>query len=168
MTFTKTAATKWKRSRSRETIISAARSCNRTSAWRKDIFFSHGKYSEELVRTSVKNLRDTYRAAGYSQAAVVPKVTRKNGNVDITFQVTEGPLDVVQDLRIEGNNTLPEAEFAPHGLNLGPGKPYSQDLVTKDRNQIMARYLTLGYLNAGFHSTAKPRAGRSPSSECGV
>ncbi len=120
---------------------------------------SHGKYSETLVRSSAKNLRDTYRAAGYSEAEVVPNVARKNGNVDITFQVTEGPLDVVQDLKIEGNNTLPEAQFAPHGLNLGPGKPYSQDLVTKDRNQIMARYLTLGYLNAGFRSTAKPAPG---------
>ena len=111
------------------------------------------------MRSSVKNLRDTYRAAGYSEAEVVPNVARKNGNVDITFQVTEGPLDVVQDLKIEGNNTLPEAQFAPHGLNLGPGKPYSQDLVTKDRNQIMARYLTLGYLNAGFRATAKPAPG---------
>ena len=120
---------------------------------------SHGKYSETLVRSSAKNLRDTYRAAGYSEAEVVPNVTRKNGNVDITFQVTEGPLDVVQDLKIEGNNTLPEAQFAPHGLNLGPGKPYSQDLVIKDRNQIMARYLTLGYLNAAFHATAKPAPG---------
>jgi outer membrane protein assembly factor BamA len=120
---------------------------------------SHGKYSEALVRSSVKNLRDTYRAAGYSQAAVVPNVTRKNGNVEIAFQVSEGPLDVVQNLRIEGNSTLPEAQLAPHGLNLGPGKPYSQDLVTKDRNQIMARYLTLGYLNAAFHSKAAPVPG---------
>ncbi len=125
----------------------------------KGHLFSHGKYSEALVRNSVKNLRGTYQAAGYSQAQVVPSVIRKNGNVEVTFQVTEGPLDVVQDLRIEGNNTLPEAQLAPHGLNLGPGKPYSQDLVTKDRNQIMARYLTLGYLNAAFHSTAKPAPG---------
>jgi len=125
----------------------------------KGHLLSHGKYSEALVRSSVKKLRDTYRAAGYSQAEVVPTVIRKDGNVDITFRVTEGPLDMVQDLRIEGNNTLPETELAPHGLNLGPGKPYSQDLVNKDRDQMMARYLTLGYLNAGFHSTAKPAPG---------
>ncbi len=83
-------------------------------------------------------------------------VDRKSGNIDVTFQVTEGPLNVVQDLRIEGNNTLSEAQFAPHGLNLGPGKPYSQELIIKDRNAILARYLTLGYLNAGFRATAKP------------
>ena len=119
-------------------------------------FFNHGKYSDDLVRDSAHNLRDTYRAAGYSQAAVTPHVVRRDGNVDVTFQVVEGPLDVVDSLSIEGNKTLPESDFAPKGLNLGPGKPYSQELVTKDRNQIMARYLTLGYLNAGFRSKAKP------------
>ena len=116
--------------------------------------FSHGAYSENLVRTSVKNLRDAYRAAGYSQAEVVPHVARNNGNIDITFQVTEGPLNVVRQLSIQGNNTLPDAQLAPHGLNLGPGKAYSQELVTKDRNEVIARYLTLGYLNASFRSVA--------------
>jgi len=121
-----------------------------------------GKYSEALVRSSVKNLRDTYRAAGFSEAEIVPNVIRKNGNVEITFQVTEGPLDVVRELRVEGNNALPEAQLAPPpGLNLGPGRPYSQELVTKDRNQIMARYLTLGFLNASFRSTAKAVPGEA-------
>ena len=119
-------------------------------------FFNHGQYSETLVRSSVKNLKDIYRAAGYSSVEVTPKLVRNSGNIDITFEVNEGPLDVVRELRVEGNNTLPEAQFAAHGLNLGPGKPYSQTLVAKDRSLIMARYLTLGYLNAGFRATAKP------------
>ncbi len=122
-------------------------------------WFSHGKYSEELVRSSASNLRDTYRAAGYSQANVVPDVVRKNGNVDITFQVTEGPLNVVHKLTVEGDNTLPQSQFAPHGLNLGAGKPYSEPLVLKDRSLILANYLTQGYLNAAFHATAAPVAG---------
>jgi outer membrane protein insertion porin family len=119
----------------------------------------HGKYSEALLRASVKNLTDTYRAAGYSQVSVVPNVVRSDGNVNITFEVTEGPRNVVHALSIVGNDTLPETEFAPHGLNLGPGKPYSQDLVLKDRSLIVARYLTLGYLNASFHATSKPVPG---------
>ena len=122
-------------------------------------FFSHGKYSEKLVRTSVKNLTDTYKAAGYSEATVVPNVVRNAGNIQITFQVTEGPLTTVRNLTIDGNNTLAESQFAPHGLNLGPGKPYSQDLVLKDRSLIVANYLTQGYLNAAFHATSKPVPG---------
>ncbi len=125
------------------------------------LWFSHGTYSQQLVRASAKNLTDTYKAAGYSEAQVVPTVTRKNGNVEVLFQVTEGPLNVVQNLTIEGNDTLAERQFAPHGLNLGPGKPYSQTLVAKDRSLIVAQYLTLGYLNAGFKATAKPVAGHA-------
>ena len=121
--------------------------------------FSHGKYSEKLVRTSVKNLTDTYKAAGYSEASVVPNVVRNAGNIEITFQVSEGPLTTVRNLTIEGDNTLAESQFAPHGLNLGPGKPYSQDLVLKDRSLIVANYLTQGYLNAAFHATSKPVPG---------
>ena len=122
-------------------------------------FFNHGKYSEKLVRASVRNLSDTYKAAGYSEVSVVPNVARKGGNVEVTFQVTEGPLTVVHDLTIEGNGTVAETEFAPHGLNLGPGKPYSQELVLKDRSLIVARYLTLGYLNASFHARSKAVSG---------
>ena len=122
-------------------------------------FFSHGKYSEKLVRTSVKNLTQTYKAAGYSEASVVPNVVRNGGNVEITFQVTEGPLTVVRNLTIQGNSTLSETQFAPHGLNLGPGKPYSQELVLKDRSLIVARYLTEGYLNAGFRASSKAVSG---------
>jgi outer membrane protein assembly factor BamA len=119
-------------------------------------FYSHGKYSQALVRSSATNLKNLYRSAGYSQAEVVPEVNRRNGNVEVTFQVTEGPLDVVDALHIEGNTTMPESEVAAHGLKLGAGKPYSQTLVTQDRNQILATYLTQGYLNASFRSTARP------------
>ncbi len=66
---------------------------------------SHGTYSEKLVRASAKNLTDTYRAAGYSQAQVTPAVKREGGNIDITFQVNEGPLNVVRNLTIQGNDT---------------------------------------------------------------
>jgi outer membrane protein assembly factor BamA len=119
-------------------------------------FFSRGKYSDTLLRASVKNLENLYRSAGYANATVVPHVQRKAGNIAVTFDVTEGPLDEVQDLRIEGNKTLPQSELAPNGLKLGSGKPYSQVLVNDDRNQIVARYLSLGYLNPSFHATATP------------
>ena len=62
---------------------------------------------------------------------------------------------MVSSLHIVGAKTLTEAQFAPKGLQLGPGKPYSQRLVQTDRNNILARYLELGYLTATFRETAK-------------
>jgi outer membrane protein assembly factor BamA len=110
-----------------------------------------------LVRTSVKNLENVYKDFGYSSVKVTPIVkTKPNGNIEVTFEVNEGPQDVVQSLDIKGNDTLPERQFAPHGLKLAPGAGYSAKLVDMDRNQILAKYLELGYLNATFHATVEP------------
>ncbi|HEX3155054.1 MAG TPA: POTRA domain-containing protein, partial [Candidatus Angelobacter sp.] len=114
--------------------------------------FSHGKYSEQLVRKSVKNIEGLYHGAGYSQVQVTPKVVNKDNELQIAFQVVEGVRDVVDSLQIEGNKALTEQELAPKGMNLEPGKPYSTLLLTKDRDQIMATYLDKGFLNVTFKS----------------
>jgi outer membrane protein insertion porin family len=115
--------------------------------------FSHGKYSEQLVRKSVKNIEGLYRGAGYSQVKVTPKVVNKEDNeLQLAFQVEEGVRDVVQSLQVDGNKSLTEQELAPKGMNLEPGKPYSTQLLTKDRDQIMATYLDKGYLNVTFRA----------------
>ncbi|HET9742317.1 MAG TPA: POTRA domain-containing protein [Terriglobales bacterium] len=125
-------------------------------AVKKEHIFSHGKFSDKLLHTSVKNLEAVYQADGYSDVKVVPQVTTNKGDVFVTFRVTEGERDIVEALKVEGNNTQPISQLAPKGLNLGPGKPYSQKLVDEDRNHIMARYLNLGYLIATFRESAKP------------
>ena len=114
--------------------------------------FSHGKYSEQLVRKSVKNIEGLYRGAGYSQVKVTPKVGNKDNELQLAFQVEEGVRDVVESLQVEGNKALTQQELAPKGMNLEPGKPYSTLLLTKDRDQIMATYLDKGFLNATFKS----------------
>jgi outer membrane protein assembly factor BamA len=122
-------------------------------------FLSHGKYSEQLVHKSATNLETVYKNAGYSQVKVIPQVkTEQSGDILVQFAVTEGPLDVVQSFQIEGNASVPEAQLVPKGMNIAPGKPYSQIRVQEDRNLILAKYLNLGYLNASFDSLAKPSA----------
>jgi outer membrane protein assembly factor BamA len=118
-------------------------------------FIGHGNFSEKLLRTSVKNLTNVYKAEGFSSVKVTPQVKNENGNIAVVFRVDEGPQDIVQSFRIEGNQTLPQSKFAPHGLRLQPGKGYSQKAADDDRNQIMANYLRRGYLNATFHEVAK-------------
>jgi len=120
-------------------------------------FLNHGKYSEQLVRKSIDNLQTVYKNAGYANAKIVPQVSReKNGDVSLRFMVDEGPLDVAENFQVEGNKTVPIVKLAPQGLKVEPGQPYSQYLVQQDKNQILATYLNLGYLNASFTSLAKP------------
>jgi len=117
--------------------------------------FSHGKYSEQLVRKGVKNIQGLYHGAGYSQVKVVPRVERNGGDLKLSFQVDEGVRDLVESLEIQGNHTLGREKLAPKGLNLEPGKPYSTQLLDKDRDQIVATYLDSGYLTMTFKATVQ-------------
>ena len=117
-------------------------------------FFSPGKFSDKLVRDSVKNLQAVSQSQGFSSAKVTPTVERRNDDVQVSFAVKEGPRDTVHSLRIEGADSFPESRFAPGGLKLGIGKPYSQALVEADRANIVANYLKAGYLTSSFRQTA--------------
>ncbi len=121
--------------------------------------FSHGKYSEQLLRKSVSNLKAVYLNAGYSEVKVTPRVTRDHGNIVVAYIVDEGPRDFVQELQIVGNNTVPVNQLAPKGLMLGPNRPYSPQLEQQDRNAITAQYLLNGYLTASVTSKTQPIKG---------
>jgi outer membrane protein insertion porin family len=120
----------------------------------KKHLFSPGAFSEKLVRSSVKRLESVYQSQGFSSAKVVSKVQNNGGDINVAFQVTEGPQDEVSSLTIEGADTFPQDKFAPHGLKLGVNKPYSQALVESDRANIIAEYLKAGYLTSSFRQTA--------------
>jgi len=81
-------------------------------------------------------------------------VSNRGGDINVQFRVTEGPRDVVNALTIEGNDTMPVAQFAPDGLKVVAGQPYSQAHVEADRADIVAHYLQAGYLNSSFRETA--------------
>jgi outer membrane protein insertion porin family len=122
----------------------------------KKHFLSSGKFSDDLVRASVKNLKAVYGSEGFSDVEVTPSVVNHGGNIQVSLRVTEDPRDVVNSLTLEGADTFPQAQFAPDGLKLAIGQPYSQAHVKADRASIVAHYLQAGYLNSSFRETAKP------------
>jgi outer membrane protein assembly factor BamA len=124
-------------------------------------FFSRGKFSEDLLNTSVKNLQAFYRNAGFEDVQVIPHVIDHERAVDVNFDITEGPQTIVDSFRIEGNNAEPLATVAPEGLRLATGKPYSPYRLGQDRNQIVALYLNDGYPNVAFRSTVNRLPGDS-------
>lgn len=126
---------------------------------KKAHFFSRGRFSQQLLDSSVNNLEAYYRDRGFLDAKVLPKTADHEPNVDVTFQVEEGAQTTVESVKIEGNKTQPITRLAPHGLMLHPGAPFSQSAIRKDRNRVVASYLDLGYPNVNFRSTAAPVAG---------
>ncbi len=124
--------------------------------------FSRGKFSEQLVNSSVANLRAVFRSEGYSDAQVKPQIVRKAGNIRVTFDVVEGPLDIVNSLTIEGDQTFPKSKFAPKGLKLAAGEPYARARIEADRDNIIAHYFQAGYLTASFRETATEASKSQP------
>ena len=66
-------------------------------------FFSHGKFSNQLVRQSVDNLENACQAEGFSSVKVVPDITKNGENIVARFRIEEGPRDVVASLHFNGN-----------------------------------------------------------------
>jgi outer membrane protein insertion porin family len=131
-------------------------------AVQKKHVLSSGKFSDQLVQSSVKNLKAVYQSEGFSEAKVTPSVQRSKGNISVRFTVVEGPRDTVNSLSIEGAQTFPQSQFAPKGLELAVGQPYSQSRVQADRKNIVARYLEAGYLNVSFHETVDQVSKQEP------
>jgi outer membrane protein assembly factor BamA len=102
----------------------------------------------------VKNLKAVYQSEGFSDVAVVPTVSNRGADINVAFHVTEGPRDLVNSLVVEGAETFPPARYAPDGLKLAVGQPYSQAHVQQDRTNIVANYLRAGYLTSSFRETA--------------
>jgi outer membrane protein insertion porin family len=125
---------------------------------RKARFFSRGKFSEELMNTSVTNLEAFYRNAGFEDVKVIPKVVDHDPRVDVTFEISEGQQTTVESLTIEGNVREAVSELAPYGLEIKKGQPYSGYRLGQDRNQIVAVYLNKGYPDVTFRATVN----RSP------
>src|SRR5207237_988319 len=80
-------------------------------------WFTHGKYSDKLVRESVSNLKRVYQAEGYSSVQITPQVTNRNGTIAVTSRANQGPQDVVEALRLDGK-TVPKTQRAHTGLKL--------------------------------------------------
>lgn len=116
-------------------------------------FITHGKYSNKLLKASVKSLTTLYQNNGFLDVKVTPKVVDKEPKIYVTFNIDEGQQTTVEALHIQGNRTMPLSSFEPRsGFNLSPGLPFSQLRLHQDRNRVVAAYLDRGYPRMTFQS----------------
>ncbi len=117
-------------------------------------FFSHGQFSQELVRKSVNAIISAYKDAGFADVTVTPKVADFEPRMDVTFNIQEGAEYKVKSLTFANNRAVSEKAITGNRpLNLSPGNPYSPALMERDRNRILAHYDDDGYENAQFQAT---------------
>jgi outer membrane protein insertion porin family len=121
---------------------------------KKKHLLSHGKFSDKLVRQSVKNLKGVYQDRGYEDVSITPEVVDKEPKVYVTFQIAEGPQTQVANVNFQGNHAFDTPALEPkEGFMLRAGAPYSPRRLSKDRGNIMAVYLDHGFLRADVKTT---------------
>jgi len=115
---------------------------------KKAHFWSHGAFSQKLLRQSADNIQALYRDRGFETAKVTPHAAERGTKIDVSFNIEEGLQTLVDDVTITGNNALDRLTVTkPSGLTLEPGKPFSPRLMLDDRNRIAANYQDRGFLN---------------------
>ena len=108
-------AQRYRRPHHRRSATEGRRPARRIIAVEKKHFLSHGQFSDQLVRTSVKNLKGVYQSQGFSTRAGHIIVMNHGGDIEVAFHVTEGPRDVVSSLAIQGANTFPAIAIRAEG-----------------------------------------------------
>jgi outer membrane protein insertion porin family len=121
--------------------------------------WTHGDISQKLLKQSADNIEALYRDLGYEDVKVTPQAIDHEPKVDVSFEITEGPQSVVENVNVTGNDNVAHDQLAaPKGFELAAGKPFSPRKMTNDRNRISANYLNRGYLNVEVKATATKSA----------
>ncbi len=64
------------------------------------LILNRGKYSQDLLKKSAASLTTMYRNAGFAKATVTPVVTDHEPDIDVAFQIEEGPQAKVHNFAI--------------------------------------------------------------------
>ncbi len=121
-------------------------------------FASPGVYSQRLLRDDIASIRDLYAASGFAALEVKSEVTESGaGSVTVHIEIHEGEQTRVEKLAIEGAHTFDTATLlSVVGSTIG--QPYSEYVVSSDRDNILALYYNEGFPEARFESVSEPAA----------
>jgi outer membrane protein assembly factor BamA len=132
-------------------------------------FASPGRFSRRLVESDAQSMLSLYQANGFLEARVAHQIEDnykgKEGDLFIRFKIQEGKQTRVASLSIEGIHAFKEEELLGV-IGSTHGQPYSDFMVTTDRDNILAMYFNEGFPEASFTATAErvpvePAAGKN-------
>lgn len=116
------------------------------------LIWSEHDISETVIDSSVDSIKKLYRERGYPDVRVDVKRTEAPGKVDLEFVVQEGPQVSVRTILIRGN-TVFTAKYMKRRMALRESgwfssRPFREDLLNKDGENIIDQYVDAGYLDA--------------------
>jgi outer membrane protein assembly complex protein YaeT len=111
----------------------------------------HGRYSEAFRVKDEESITDLYKSNGFQDVKVTSTVDRnyqgKAEQVRVTINISEGPQWIVDSVTLNGFDRLSETEFE-QSLASGPGQPFAEVNLARDRSTILTSYFSHGFPSA--------------------
>ena len=121
--------------------------------------YRHGRYSEELQRKDIDSIQYLYRANGFRDVQVEPRVERnpesKGEEVTLYLKIVEGPQWFVSSVEISGVN-LRDFNYVKGLLQTNEGQPFSETALVSDRDTILNFYFNNGFPDAALELRTEP------------
>ncbi|MGA8345429.1 MAG: POTRA domain-containing protein [Candidatus Sulfotelmatobacter sp.] len=129
-------------------------------------FLSHGRYSEDLLKSDVATLEGLYRSSGFREVQIQTKVDDNyqgsENKLAVHIHIEEGVRTRVGELQVLGSQKVAANELPE--LSTQPGQPYSEQDLANDRERILNFYFDHGFPNAALEISSKPSE-RQPNRE---
>jgi outer membrane protein assembly complex protein YaeT len=123
------------------------------------LLLRHGLYSQALLARDVQSIEGLYHTNGFLAIKVVSTINNsyqgKEGQIQVTLSINEGPQTTVGKVSIEGNTALTLREIQSV-ISAEAGQPYSDAMVIGDQTEVMDAYVNHGFPNVRFEYAAKP------------
>ena len=121
-------------------------------------FLSHGRYSEDLLKSDVATLQGLYRSNGFRDVHIESKVDDNYqgspNKLAVHIFIREGERTRVGEVNITGNEQLNSGKLPE--LSIQAGQPYSEQDLASDRERILSYYFDHGFPNATLELTTAP------------
>lgn len=115
---------------------------------KKLLFFSQ-YYNPDLVSEDEKKLVEVYQKNAFLDVKVSSEIAfgKDNKTANVIFHLTEGPVYLVDSIRLTGNAFFAESTLR-EGLKLREDYYFTQDRAESDTKKIQSRYLEKGFVDA--------------------
>lgn len=122
------------------------------------LLLTHGRYSEALLRSDVRDIENKYRANGFAGIKIETQVEgnyQGKNQIAVFIHVDEGPQTRVGSFQIAGTET-PLPACPQLCLNTQPGQAFSDAWIAQDRDIVLSYLFDNGFPDATFEASANP------------
>ncbi|TET06932.1 outer membrane protein assembly factor BamA [Candidatus Dependentiae bacterium] len=126
--------------------------------WILSILDKSGTYHPDRLEADKYLIEQYYQSNGYLYAKVIDISTEtdpKTGNITLVFEIQEGDVYTISNIKAHGNDILPE-EFLLATLPIRPGDVYSREKVGNAIRILEMIWGNLGYTYAHIEPSVQP------------